>query len=95
MGFWSLGIEGLGLRTLNPALPSVKVWESQVSPGLGLAQDLGFASCILGPNAPKGGQNCGPFLGTINIGCHIIIGIQKGTIIWTTTPMDVNADVFK
>ena len=30
-------------------------------------------------------QNCGPFLGTLNIRCRIIIGIQKGTIILTTT----------
>ena len=28
-----------------------------------------------------GCQNYGPFLGTLNIGCRIIIGIQKGTII--------------
>ena len=26
-----------------------------------------------------------PFLGTLNIRCRIIIGIQKGTIILTTT----------
>ena len=32
-----------------------------------------------------GCQNCGPFLGTLNIRCRIIIGIQKGTIILTTT----------
>ena len=30
-------------------------------------------------------QNYGPFLGTQNIGCRIILGIQKGTIILTTT----------
>ena len=30
-------------------------------------------------------QNCGPFSGTLNIRCRIIIGIQKGTIILTTT----------
>ena len=31
--------------------------------------------------------NCqiGPFLGTLNIRCRIIRGIQKGTIILTTT----------
>ena len=28
-----------------------------------------------------------PFLGTLNIRCRIIIGIQKGTIILTTTHM--------
>ena len=35
-----------------------------------------------------GCQNCGPFLGTLNIRCRIIIGIQKGTIILTTTHME-------
>ena len=32
-----------------------------------------------------GCQNYGPFLGTLNIRCRIIIGIQKGTRILTTT----------
>ena len=36
-----------------------------------------------------GCQNYGPFLGTLNIRGHIIIGTQKGTIIWTTTQMDL------
>ena len=31
-----------------------------------------------------GCQNYGPFLGTLNIRGPIIVGIQKGTIIWTT-----------
>ena len=31
-----------------------------------------------------GCQSYGPFLGTLNIRCRIIIGIQKGTIILTT-----------
>ena len=30
-------------------------------------------------------QNYGPFLGTLNIRCRIIIRTQKGTIILTTT----------
>ena len=34
-----------------------------------------------------GYQNYGPFLGTPNIRCRIIIGIQKGTIIFTTNHM--------
>ena len=34
-----------------------------------------------------GCQKCGPFLGTLNIRGRIIIGIQKGTIILTTTHM--------
>ena len=32
-----------------------------------------------------GCQNYGPFLGTLNIRCRIIIGTQKGAIILTTT----------
>ena len=32
-----------------------------------------------------GCQHYGPFLGTLNIRCRIIIGTQKGTIILTTT----------
>ena len=32
-----------------------------------------------------GCQNCGHFFGTLNIMCGIIIGIQKRTIILTTT----------
>ena len=30
-------------------------------------------------------QNYGPFLGTLNNRCRILIGTQKGTIILTTT----------
>ena len=32
-----------------------------------------------------GCQNSGPFLGTLNTRCRIIIGIQKGTVMLTTT----------
>ena len=38
-----------------------------------------------------GCQNYGPFLGTLNIRGHIIIGTQKGTIILTTTHMGYSA----
>ena len=34
-------------------------------------------------------QNCGPFLGTLNIRCRIIIRTQKGTIILTTTHVHI------
>ena len=34
-----------------------------------------------------GCQNNGPFWDTLNIRCRSIIGIQKGTIILTTTPL--------
>ena len=37
------------------------------------------------PHYMGGCQNYGPFLGTLNIRCRIIIGSQKGTIILTTT----------
>ena len=40
------------------------------------------------PQSELGGcQNCGPFSGTLNIRCRIIIGIQEGTIILTTTQL--------
>ena len=34
-------------------------------------------------------QNYGPFLGTLNNRCRIIIGTRKGTIILTTTHIPV------
>ena len=34
-----------------------------------------------------GYQNCGPFLCTLSLRCRVIIGIPKGTIILTTTPV--------
>ena len=36
-----------------------------------------------------GCQNYGPFWGTLNIRCRIVIGTQKGTLILTTTHMDL------
>ena len=45
----------------------------------------GYRVCIAGMRDMGGSQNYGPFLGTLNIRCRIIIGIQKGTIILTTT----------
>ena len=36
-------------------------------------------------------QNYGPLLGALNIRCRIIIGIQKGTIILTTTHVHVSS----
>ena len=36
-----------------------------------------------------GCQNYDPFLGTLNLRCRTIIGIQKGTIILTTTHIGV------
>ena len=39
-----------------------------------------------------GCQNYGPFLGTLNIRCRIIMGIQKGTIILTTSHMFIERE---
>ena len=39
-----------------------------------------------------GCQNYGPFLGTLNIRCRILIGTQKGTIILTTPHLFANSD---
>ena len=40
-----------------------------------------------------GCQNYGPFLGTLDIRCRKIIGIQKGTIILTTTQILTILDI--
>ena len=37
-------------------------------------------------------QNLGPFLGTLNTRCRIIIGTQKGTLILATTHMGVGGN---
>ena len=40
-------------------------------------------------------QNYGPFLDTLNNRCRIIIGTQKGTIILTTTHIELGLEVPK
>ena len=42
------------------------------------------------PQDMGGCQNYDPFLGALNIRCRIIMGIQKGTIILTTTLLPYN-----
>ena len=42
-------------------------------------------SCYLLCIHMGGCQKYGPFLGTLNIRCRVIIGTQKGTLILTTT----------
>ena len=42
-----------------------------------------------------GCQNYGPFLGTLNSRCRTIIGIQKGTIILTTTHIKSKGSGFR
>ena len=49
-------------------------------------------STQLGYSEMGGCQNYGPFLGTLNIRCRTIIGTQKGTIILTTTQMNLKGD---
>ena len=44
----------------------------------------GFLGSLVSAYYMCGCQNYGPFLGTLNIRCRIIIGTQKGTIILTT-----------
>ena len=41
-----------------------------------------------------GCQNYDPFLGTLNIRCRILIGLQNGTIILTTTHMVISRVCF-
>ena len=42
-----------------------------------------------------GCQNYGPFLGTLNIRCRILIGNPKGTIILTTTHIGVIMGLYR
>ena len=42
-----------------------------------------------------GCQNYGPFLGTLNNRCRIIIGAQKGTLILTTTHVSLQVPWFR
>ena len=62
------------------------------------AWDLSLTSCKNREHAQhmSGCQNNGPFLGTLNIRCRMIIGIQKETIILTTTHMTsgLNLQIF-
>ena len=52
----------------------------------GLPQAAGEWCSVVDRQTHVGGcQNDGPFLGTLNIRCRTTIGIQKGTIILTTT----------
>ena len=61
-----------------------------------------FGACQGRPSGQKthiyiymgGCQNYGPFLGTLNIKCHIIIGIQEGTIILTSPPIYIYICVY-
>ena len=46
-------------------------------------------------NHMGGCQNYGPFLGTLNLRCRIIIRVQKGAIILTTTHMSNLASPYK
>ena len=58
--------------------------EKSKQPGCVLNRDV----CI--DRGHMGGcQNYGPFLGTLNNKCRIIIRTQKGTIVLTTTHMDL------
>ena len=49
--------------------------------------DRGFEELQVGGFYMGSCQNYGPFLGTLNNRCRIIIGTQKGTLILTTTHM--------
>ena len=67
---------GLGMGSCRSHVsPMLEALEHQHKCCLTRMVQVGMGGC----------QNYGPFLGTLNIMCRIIIGIQKGTIILTTT----------
>ena len=67
-------------------LPTSSACSCSVKPGLDARQP----APLLEPSLLHLGacQNYGPFLGTLNIRCRIIIGTQKGTIILTSTHLN-------
>ena len=67
-------------HTLTRAGRNPKTRDATPLPCMPAAVQTGFKKMHMGCS-----QNYGPFLGTLNIRCHIIIGIQQGTIILTTT----------
>ena len=78
MGAWLCTKRGMQLVARR--LPGCFL-DAPTCPGGRIAEPFCSRSvCYMG-----GCQNHGPFLGTLNIRCRIIIGIQKGTIILTTT----------
>ena len=87
-------VQGLGFPTsYRWAFLSFAVVEMQLEPGPSFLQIPRLLPGQPGTGQEMGGcQNCGRgfgfrvvFLGTPNIRCRIIIGIQKGTVILTTT----------
>ena len=61
-----------------------------------------FVTCLPGASELSshcyhlgGCQNYDPFLGTLNIRCHIMIGTQKGTNILTTTHLILQNSVLR
>ena len=78
-GFCSLKKE---LLTLGPRLLCTRPRYTLQSYFIKHVSNVLFGDTMV-PNM-GGCQNYVPFLGTLNIRCRIIIGIQKGTIILTT-----------
>ena len=82
LGFWVGGKNDLGCWRGD--------WD-QSQLDMASAGRLFLVVCLLrsrsGAFYMGGCQNHGPFSGTLNTRCRIIKGIQKGTIILTTTPM--------
>ena len=77
------------IRPATPTGPSAQRFKDDLEGQWDFVSRLGAARVSI---SFRGGirvvrQNDGPFLGTLNIRCRIIIGTQKGTIILTTTHM--------
>ena len=77
------GVEGLPFSGIQGYGVECRIFRACISPRTSGALVYFMGGC----------QNCGPFLGTLNIRCRIIIGTQKGTIILTTTHMAVSRNL--
>ena len=80
---YALGSMVLGFRAFGSAVPGLLKPYVTVSVSI-LSQCCKTSECFFVRHM-GGCQNSGPFLGTLNNRCRIIMGTQKGTIILTTT----------
>ena len=83
-----------GQRGAEGILDAIKISRPSGFSDLKASFGLSRGCRVLGENAPDSPkrhlhvgscQNLGPFLGTLNNRCRIIIGTQEGTVILTTT----------
>ena len=64
---------------------NARIVKTSIDLNVQISMDVGTAASSQGKLDGGSCQNYGPFLGTLNTRCRIILGTQKGTLILTTT----------